>query len=67
MENLNLNELELINGGKMTGCDVGVGLSGVALSAIYGGAAGAAFGGPAGVIAGAVVGALWIPVGAACP
>lgn len=62
MENLNLNELELINGGKVSGCDVGV-----ALSAIYGGAAGAAFGGPAGIIAGAVVGALWIPVGAACP
>lgn len=48
-------------------CDWGVGLSGVALSAIYGAAFGTAFGGPAGTIAGAAVGAAWIPVGAACP
>ena len=41
-------------------CDWVVGGSGVALSAIYGGAIGAAFGGPA-------VGLGWIPVSAACP
>lgn len=48
-------------------CDWGVGLSGVALSTIYGGAIGMAFGGAAGLIAGAAVGAAWIPVSAACP
>lgn len=34
---------------------------------MYGAAFETAFGGPAGTIAGAVVGAAWIPVGAACP
>ncbi|GEM_PF-3267180 len=66
VEELSLQDLQQINGGA-SACDWGVGLSGVALSAIYGAAAGAAWGGPAGAIAGAVVGAAWIPVGAACP
>lgn len=48
-------------------CDWVVGGSGVALSAIYGGAIGAAFGGPTGLVAGAAVGLGWIPVSAACP
>lgn len=56
--NLNLEDLENINGGSA--CDWGVGLSGVALSTLYGAAFGTAFGGPAGAIAGAIV-------GAACP
>lgn len=54
-------------GENKNACDWGVGLSGVALSTIYGGAIGMAFGGAAGLIAGAAVGAAWIPVSAACP
>lgn len=52
---------------RATMCDWVVGGSGVALSAIYGGAIGAAFGGPTGLVAGAAVGLGWIPVSAACP
>lgn len=51
---------------RASACDWGVGLSGVAISAIYSGAIGAAFGGPAGVIAGVATGAAWIPVSSAC-
>jgi len=61
VKGLSVQDLQQINGGASV-CDWRVGLSGVALYAIYG----AAFGDPAGMIAGAVVGAAWIPVGFAC-
>ena len=51
---------------RASACDWGVGLSGVAISSIYGGAIGLAFGGPAGLIASAATGAAWIPVSSAC-
>ncbi|WP_346916511.1 Blp family class II bacteriocin [Clostridium sp.] len=61
VKELSVQDLQQINGGASV-CNWGVGLSGVALSAIYG----AAWRGPAGMIAGAVVGTDWIPVGTAC-
>lgn len=62
---LSVEQLNSINGGNGA-CVWGVGLSGVALSVIYGAAFGTAFGGPVGTMVGAAVGAAWIPVGAAC-
>ena len=63
---LTKNELRKVYGGKTGVCDLVVGGAGVALSAIYGGAAGMV--NPAlGIVVGSAVSTAWIPVSSLCP